>query len=75
MRQEDHSCRGALLCVCVCVCVCSRNTVRFKCERVFQTDTAFLGKDVVLVDGRLIFVSWWFLQDDVRPVVSNNKII
>jgi len=55
--------------------MCSRNTVRFKCESVFQTGTSFFGKELVLLDGRLIFISWWFFQDDVRPVVSNNKII
>jgi hypothetical protein len=57
-----------------CVCVFSRNTVRFKCERVFQTGTSFLGKDVFLVDGKLIFISWCFFQEDVRPVVSIIKI-
>lgn len=71
MRQADRSCRGSL----PCVCVCSRTTVRFKCMRVFQTGTPFLGKDVVLIDGRIIFISWWLFQDDVRPVISNNKII
>jgi len=62
VRQADHSCRGALLCVYVCMCVCSRNTVRFKCERVFQTGTSFLGKDVFLIDVRLIFISRCFLR-------------
>ena len=64
-------------CGCVCVCMCYRSTIRFKCESVFQTGTPFLSKDilVVLIDGRLIFISWCFLQDGVRSVVSNNKII
>jgi hypothetical protein len=70
--RADHSCRGALL----CACVCFLETLFFSNVRwVFQTDTLFWGKDVVLKDGRLIFISWWYFQDDIRPVVSNNKSI
>ena len=42
----------------LCVCVCVLETLFVSNVRgAFETGTPFLGKDVVLIDGRLIFVS------------------
>ena len=76
MQRSLTVCVYVYVYVCVCVCVCFLETLFVSNVRwVFQTDTPFWGKDVILIDGRLIFISWWYFQDDAGPVVSNNKII